>query len=116
MRKLIIVMGILSILLGCTRNGCTLAPSKMNYLRIGLTNGLSDDTETYIRVEGSSKFEIKYGNLCQSIYTNCSEYDVIAREVKYFSLITEEEYNKHYNLNKSESTDSVNNLDSILLY
>jgi hypothetical protein len=58
----------------------------------------------YIRVEGPKDFGILFGDLVQFKCSNSrSYYDGIAVDVNYFSLITEDEYNKHNGLINPET-------------
>jgi hypothetical protein len=99
MKKIILLLIIPSIILfGCSR-GCEEIPSKINYIRVGFP----EHVDTYLRVDGSGEFSITYDDLVQQKYRNCSDYEVIANRISYFSVITEEEYNKNVGLTNSES-------------
>ena len=101
MKKIIYLIAILStILVGC-EDPCIPKPNGVSYIKMGLkdTQGVH-----YIRVEGPKDFGIIYGNLVQFKCTNNRDiYEGIAIDVNYFSLITEEEYNKHNGLTNQET-------------
>lgn len=105
MKKIIYILLITSItLFGCGR-GCEEIPSKINFIKVGFPKHV----DTYLRVDGSGIFTIQYHDLTQQKYRYCGEYQVIASNVSYFSIITEEEYNKNVSLTHSESiiTDTI---------
>jgi hypothetical protein len=110
MKKIIYLITILStILVGC-EDPCIPNPNGVSYIKMGLkdTQGVH-----YIRVEGPKDFSILYGDLVQYKCANSrSYYEGVAVDVNYFSLITEEEYNKHNGLTNPETTQ----LDTTLPY
>lgn len=97
MYKLILFSFVLFYLVGCCddKNNKKL-PTKIDYIRIGFDSG----KESCIRINGTGKYKIRYGDeLVQQVYDEtCScdveIYQVIADNVIYFSVITEEEYNR----------------------
>jgi hypothetical protein len=106
MKKIILLLTILSItLFGCGTD-CQELPTKVSYLRVGFP----EHTDTYLRVEGSGRFGIAYNNLIQFKHSSCdNEFEGIATKITYFSVVTEEEYNKNIGLTHSESiiTDTI---------
>jgi len=105
MKKIILLLTILSITLFGCGGVCEEIPSKINYVKVGFPN----HTDVYLRIDGTGKFGIRYDDLVQNKYNNCETYDVIAVNVSHYSIITEEEYNKSVGLTHSESiiTDTI---------
>ena len=111
MRKIIYILGLLTILSGCGGN-CIELPKKINYLKIGL----DDKPDVYLRVEGSGKFSIGYGDLLQFKTQNCESHEIIASDVRYFSVISEEEYNKNMGIEHTLTETQNLNIDTNLTY
>jgi hypothetical protein len=106
MKKIIYLIIILSTTLLSCGTVCQELPTKVSYLRVGFP----EHTDTYLRVEGSGRFGIAYNNLIQFKHSSCdNEFEGIATKITYFSVITEEEYNKSVGLTHSESiiTDTI---------
>lgn len=112
MNKILFIILSLFIVSGCRNTNCIKSQTKVSYLKVGLKYG----NEIYMRVEGSSKFKIRFEDLSQMEYENCnSNYTVLARDVSYFSVITEEEYNKRIGINHTLETITTN-IDSNITY
>ena len=116
MKKILLLTLLISILTGCSNGGCVEYPSKVNYIRVGCSVGITDDVrEVYLRINGSGVFEIRYDHLIQLKTIGCDYYETVANDVVYFSDITEEEYNKSVGINTSHDFTS-SSIDSSITY
>ena len=101
MKKIIYLIGILSIVLVGCEEPCNRNQNKVSYLKIGLKD---KEGEVYMRVEGSPDFGILYGDLVQFECNNSrNNYTGLAIDVSHYSVITEEEYNKNSGLTRTET-------------
>ena len=101
MKKIILLLTILSIIFVGCEEPCTHNQNKVSYLKIGLKD---KEGEVYMRVEGSPDFGILYGDLVQFECNNSrNNYTGLAIDVSYYSVITEEEYNKNSGLTQTET-------------
>lgn len=91
------ILIILAVLLGsCCQPNQKRLPTKVEYLRIGFENG----KETYLQVQGTGLYEIKYDDelhmqVVEDPAQSCSgkATDMIAADVNFFSVVSEHEYN-----------------------
>lgn len=96
MYKLLTTLLVLLSLTSCCTKTNKKLPTKVEYLRVGFESG----KEAYLRVSGTGIYKIIYDdelaqqNYEEAISCNRDNYQTIATNVAYFSVITEEEYNK----------------------
>lgn len=99
MNKLILIASAILLLGSCCKPKQERLPTKTEYLRIGFENG----TESYLQIQGTGIYEIKYGDELNmqvaeqpGLSCNNSGYEMIANDVNFFSVVSEHEYNiKH---------------------
>jgi hypothetical protein len=94
-----ILIGLAVLLGSCCQPNQKRLPTKVEYLRIGFESG----KESYLQIQGTGIYEIKYGdeltmqvveNSNQSCNGNATE--TLAKNVNFFSVVSEHEYNiKH---------------------
>lgn len=108
MNKLILIASAILLLASCCQPKQERLPTKTEYLRIGFDNG----KESYLRIQGTGIYEIKYNdelnmqvlehpeNAC-----NQSGFEMIANDVNFFSVVSEHEYNiKHLGVEPTPAT------------
>lgn len=98
MNKLILIASTILLLGSCCQPNQKRLPTKVEYLRIGFENG----RESYLQINGTGSYEIKYDELVMQKVENpesaCSGqgFETIATDVNFFSVVSEQEYNiKH---------------------
>jgi len=109
MKILITLLG-LALLGSCCQPNQKRLPTKVEYLRIGFENS----KETYLQIQGTGIYGIRYNDLRQQIIEspengcNGSGYEVIATDVNFFSVISEHEYNiKHLGVEPTPIPDTT---------
>lgn len=96
------------ILVGCCKPNQKRLSTKIEYLRIGFENG----KESYLQINGTGLYEIKYGDeLTMQVVEHPEEscngnaFETIAKDVNFFSVVSEHEYNiKHLGTGPSPVT------------
>lgn len=108
MNKIILIASTILLLGSCCQPNQKRLPTKIEYLRIGFENG----KESYLQINGTGLYEIKYGDeLTMQVVEQPGEscngdaFETIAKEVNFFSVVSEQEYNiKHLGVEATSIT------------
>lgn len=100
MKTFVLLVTIL-LICGCDCDSQQRLPTKNEFIRVGFIDG----KESCIQIKGTGVYEIRYDDLVQQIIENpeqsCeSGYEKIATDVRFFSVITEHEYNIKTGINQ----------------